>query len=52
MRSCETAFILPGRNFKRSKIQTMKKIIVLPVQQLKTTAAAAYPIFLCVPVPA
>jgi hypothetical protein len=27
----------------------MKKIAVLPVQQLKTTSAAAYPIFLCWP---
>jgi hypothetical protein len=26
----------------------MKKIVVLPVQQLKTTSAAAYPIFLCI----
>jgi hypothetical protein len=29
----------------------MKKIAVLPVQQLKTTSAAAYPIFLCWPFP-
>jgi hypothetical protein len=27
----------------------MKKIAVLPVQQLKTTSAAAYPTFLCFP---
>lgn len=25
----------------------MKKILVLPVQQLKTTSAASYPTFLC-----
>jgi hypothetical protein len=25
----------------------MKKIVVLPVQQLKTTSAASYPTFLC-----
>jgi hypothetical protein len=44
-----TALSLKATYQKYERKLTMKKIAVLPVQQLKTTSPAAYPIFMCWP---